>query len=158
MRKLKLLPLLAVLLLAGCIQANFFPKFEPTVDLKDRYDHSVKDEHITVYYSMKGNVLHMAVQNTGNIYMQGLTVNYDECCQQQHKGPGAYNYKNLGNLKNRSYRNMDLMLPSKDVQTVRLKYSFTPVQEDSFMRTSENYQPQQAAEDISGSIVLYIGD
>lgn len=160
MRKYILLPLLSVIFLAGCIQNTM--RFEPTVELKDKYDQSSKDSHITIYYNVvkseTESVLMMAVQNTGNIYMKNLTVNYDDCCQSQHSGPGVYNYKNLGNLKNRSHKTMSLKLPSSDVQTVRLKYSFTPVKEDSFLRAGgDTYASAQIAETIDSEIILYIG-
>jgi len=129
--------------------------------MKEKYDQSVKDKNIAIHYSTEktenGTVLRMAVQNIGNVYMKNLTINYDDCCQSIHKGPGTYNYKNLGNLKNRSNKTMTLNIASKDVESVKLNYSFTPVQEDSFLTANEASAAQMEPETINNNLILYIG-
>lgn len=159
MKKLLLIPL-ALVILAGCMQMNM--QFEPTVKLIDKYDHSVKDKNIAIYYSVKntpsGKMLNMAVQNVAKVYMRNLTINYDECCQTYKKGSGKYNFKNLGNLKNRSHKTMQLSLKGIDEKSLKLVYKFTPVVEDSFLkRDSGNaYTPQM--EDIKETIRVYTKD
>lgn len=157
MRKMIIFPLLLILL-TGCIETSL--RYEPTTELKERYSYSSKDSNLTILYNVTKSgsetVLSMAVRNTGGIFMKNLTINYDECCQTLHKGPGIYNYQNLGNLKNRSHKLMTLKIPSTDVQTVKLTYSFTPVKEDSFLNASDSYTPAADADSISSVIMLYI--
>lgn len=162
MLKNKLFALLFVFILAGCAGTSM--KFEPTVDLRGKYDQTSKDRHLAIHYSVKsspaGGYLMMAVQNVGNIYMKNLIINYDECCQPESKGgSGAYTYQNLGNLKNRSHKTMTLKLPEGDLKTVKLAYTFTPVQEDSFLYTKDTAGAVPPAETpaVAGQLILYIG-
>jgi len=136
-------------------------RFQPTSDLKNKYAHSSKDRNIAIYYNVKdtakGKAVMMAVQNIGKIYMQNLVINYDDCCQSLHKGPGTRTYKNLGNLKNKTHKTMTLNIPSKSVRTVNLDYTFTPVAEDSFLMKNDDYA-SSASQIIRGRIILYIND
>ncbi|MGD9808408.1 MAG: hypothetical protein AB7E76_11990 [Deferribacterales bacterium] len=158
MKKIYILPML-ILILAACTQ--FDMKFQPTQDLKANYPHSVKDQNLAIYYkTVKGSdektVVQMAVQNIGNIYMSNLTINYDDCCQALHQGPGSYLYKNLGNLKNRAHKTMSISIPSSDVKIVTLDYTFIPVTEDAFLKQNNEYTPS-VSEVIKSRIILYTG-
>jgi hypothetical protein len=157
MKHLAILLITAAFLLSGCSQYGM--QFKSSANLQDKFDHSVKDRHLTIYYSLSKSgaerVLSLAVQNTGNIYMNSLTINYDECCQNTHTGPGSYNYKNLGNLKNRAHKTMNMVI-TEDVNTVRLKYSYTPVVEDSFLSMRDSSAADADAGTVNGEITLYI--
>ncbi len=89
MKRFKYLPLLLLLVLAGCIQMNM--RFQPTSSLKNEYDQTTKDNSLSIHYSVKNvgdsRVINMAVQNTARLYMKNLTINYDECCQTNQIGP-----------------------------------------------------------------------
>jgi len=134
-------------------------RFQPTAELKDRHAHSSKDSNIAIHYNVQrssgGTVFNMAVQNTARIFMKNLVINYDECCQAMHKGPGVYNHKNLGNLKNRSHKVMTLKVSDSKVKKIVLNYSFLPVQEDAFLKASGDSTRYFQAEPIKGSIVLF---
>jgi hypothetical protein len=159
MKKTLVLSMLAaVLMLSGCMQYNM--QFNPTTELKTKYPHYVSDRNLTVYYSVKqgqkSNMLTMAVQNTAGVYMRNVTINYDECCQTMHKGPGNYNYKNLGNIKNRAHKLMTLQIPKKAGKAITLKYNYTPIREDSFLRAQDSFRAPVNASDISGMINIYL--
>jgi len=135
-------------------------KFQPSAELKDKYDHSSKDKNVTIHYNViktkNINTLDMAVQNTGSIYMSNFVINYDECCQNIPKGSGEYNYINLGSMKNRTYKTMKLKLPSADVKTVKLNYNFIPVQEDGFLKTTAGFEGSSESQKIDGTIIIYV--
>jgi len=136
-------------------------KFQPSADLKSSYDQSSRGKDITIYYnvreSVNGKNIQMAVQNTGNIYMSNLIINYDECCQLMRSGPGTSKYKNLGSLKNRSHKTMNLNIPKDAKGTIKLSYSYTPVQEDGFMMSSNSYNPTDKNNTVISEVILYIG-
>lgn len=144
------------LMLGGCVDASM--QFKPQADLADKYDNSVSDDYLSVYYTVKdapdGQLLMMTVKNTGNIFMKNLSFNYDDCCQAMHKGPGSYNYKNIGNLKNRASKQMTLPLPKGEIPSVKIDYSFTPVVEDAFLNRDAAYPADMS--DITGTITIYL--
>lgn len=156
MKKIILVAFAALtMMLTGCVDVGM--QFQPQADLTDKYDNSVSDDYLSIFYTVKdapdGQILMMTVKNTGNIFMKNLSFNYDDCCQAMHKGPGSYNYKNIGNLKNRASKPMNLTLPKGEIQSVKLDYSFTPVVEDAFLNRDASYS---AASDITGSITIYL--
>ncbi|PLX69623.1 MAG: hypothetical protein C0603_01455 [Denitrovibrio sp.] len=159
MKQIKYLPLLLLIVLTGCIQMNM--RFQPTSALKNEYNHTAKDANVTIHYSVKktadgASMVKMAVQNTARVYMRNLTINYDECCQVNQSGPGKYRYQNLGNLKNRAHTPMSLKIPAGDFKSIKLKYSYTPVMEDGFLKTSNSDQAPIMAETVHGEVVLFI--
>lgn len=158
MKKLTLAFLFTVLL-AGCTQFNM--QFQPTSELRSEYDHSSKSRDLTIYYNVRESsadkTLHLAVQNTANLYMSSLTVNYDNCCQAYSKASGRYNFANLGNLKNRSHKTMILKMEKDAKGTIVLRYSYIPVVEDKFLNSSSSYTPEEARDAVEGEVVLYIG-
>jgi len=159
MRYLRILPLIAVFLVAGCVSLSL--NFEKTADLKDRYDQTAKDSNIAIHYNVKksetATLIKMSIQNVGSVFMNSLTINYDDCCQALSSGPGTYKYKNLGNLKNKSHKNMTLNISDNSLNTVKLKYSFIPVKEDSFLVANDSAGSEMQAEEITGQIILFIG-
>jgi len=160
MKKYILMPLLLIIMFSGC--APFNMKFQPTAELKEQYDSSSKTRDVAVYYTVKttanSKVLQMAIHNTASVYMKNLTVNYDNCCQTYSKGAGKYNFNNLGNLKNRSYKTMTLNLAKETRGTIKLGYSYTPVKEDNFLNNNSTYTPVETQEAVDGFITLYIGN
>jgi len=158
MKRSILLTVVLFLIATGCMQMNM--KFHPSADLKSKYDHSSKGRDLTIYYNIKettnSKVIQMAVQNTGNIYMSNLVINYDECCQQLQSGPGTSKFINLGNLKNRAHKTMDLNIPKKTSGTLKLSYKYTPVREDGFLMSSSSYQASDSAASIRNEVILYI--
>lgn len=158
MKKLYIIPIF-LMVLAGC--AQFDMQFKPTQNLKSQYDQSSSDGTVTLYYNIKKSAagqtfIQIAIQNTAKIYMKNLTINYDNCCQAISSGKNTYLYKNLGNLKNRAHKTMTLTIPSADVKTVTLDYSYVPVAEDSFLHQTSEYNAP-VSEVIKNRIILYIG-
>jgi hypothetical protein len=145
----------SVLFLGGCIDMSSM-QYQPTAELAARYDNSVKDDYLTVYYELKeapeGQLLMMSIKNTGNLFMKNLSVQFDES---QLKKMGTYTYKSLGNLKNRSAKEFSVVLPKGDISSVKLDYAFTPVQEDGFLNRDMPIGHIDI-EPITGTITLYL--
>ncbi len=51
---------------------------------------------------------------------------------------------------------MSLKIPAGDFNTVKLKYSYTPVLEDGFLKTSNTDQAPATNETINGTLILFI--
>jgi hypothetical protein len=84
--------------------------------------------------------------------MRNLSVQFDES---QFKKMGNYTYKSLGNLKNRSAKEFSVVLPKENIDSVKLEYAFTPIQEDSFLNRDMPVGHVDI-EPITGEITLYL--
>lgn len=155
MKKYFLVLVASVFFMGGCMDVSSM-QYQPTKELSARYDNSAKDDYLTVYYEIKqapeGQLLMMSIKNTGNIFMRNLSVQFDES---QFKKMGNYTYKSLGNLKNRSAKEFSVVLPKEDIDSVKLEYAFTPIQEDSFLNRDMPVGHVDI-EPITGEITLYL--
>lgn len=154
MKKLFILAVLCTVFLTGCMDIAM--QYTPTDELSAKYKDQVKDDYLTIFYSVKdspnGKMLLMSVKNTGNIFVQNLSFNYDVAADKA----STYNYKNLGNLKNRASKDLTLQLPQNGENTFKINYLFTPVIEDAFL--NKDSQPGFVqTEPIKGTLVIYIG-
>ncbi|MGE4265931.1 MAG: hypothetical protein AB7F25_00715 [Deferribacterales bacterium] len=155
MKKYFLVLAVSLFFMSGCMDVSSL-QYQPARELAERYDNSAKDDYLTVYYEIKdaqeGRILMMSIKNTGNLFMRNLSVQFDES---QLKKLGSYTYKNLGNLKNRSAKEFSIVLPKGDLDSMKLEYSFTPVQEDGFLNRDTPIGHVDV-EPITGDITLYL--
>lgn len=145
--------LLCSVLLSGCMDVAM--KYTPSDELEAQYKDRVRDEYLTIYYNVQdtqnGRVLMMAIKNTGNIFVQNLSFNYDFT----GGNTSTYTYKSVGNLKNRSSKVMSILLPKDCSEFVTINYMFTPVVEDAFLnRDAQTSFPQ--VEPIKGTLKIYL--
>jgi hypothetical protein len=158
MKKLLLVTILSLAFLSGCITSSL--NYKSTAVLDSSYAHKVTDRNFSAFYNVKELedkvVVDLALRNDARIFMKNLTITYNECCQLEQQKEGAFNYKNLGNLKNRSLKKVNIILPKENIKRLKLNYSYLPVVEDSFLNNKENYG-RNYSESINGFIILYLG-
>jgi len=149
--------IISLLMLSGCVTSSL--NYKRSAVLNDRYKHKVSDRNVEIFYNTKvldnRTVIDAAIKNNARIFMKGLTISYDECCQLRFKREAKHNYKHLGNLKNRSFKEVRFTLPVSDIKRFKLEYSYYPVVEDNFLRTSGDYSRFES-DAVNGEIVLFV--
>lgn len=106
--------------------------FQRDKTLIDEYQYTARSDVILIYYNVttvdNKSHLSLAVKNVSGNFLVDLTFSLHI-----EKPVKLTRFIDLGNIKNRSVKNIDLEVPA-DTKQVYIDYAYTPVNEDMFVQ------------------------
>ena len=127
--------------------------FQRDKTLIDEYQYTERSDVILIYYNVtnidKSRNISLAVKNVSGNFLVDLTFSLHI-----EKPVKLTRFIDLGNIKNRSVKNIDLEVPA-DTKQVYIDYEYTPVNEDMFLQF-DNKRTYGDYRRFSDTIILFL--